>query len=165
MADVHTKAQRSFNMSRIRDKNTKPEILVRSMVHRMGYRYRLHQKDLPGKPDLVLPRHKKVIFVHGCFWHMHNCKYGRVKPATNADFWQKKREGNRERDKRNIRALKKQGWQVLIVWECQVKDAGKLGGILWAFLGKAGKAGEVVSTIQYEIANIRSRLRLEGGGI
>ncbi|MCK5225990.1 MAG: DNA mismatch endonuclease Vsr [Planctomycetes bacterium] len=126
MADVHTKKQRSFNMSRIRGKDTKPEMVVRSMVHQMGYRYRLHDKKLPGKPDLVLKRHKKIIFVHGCFWHVHNCKYGRVKPKTNAEFWEKKRTGNRERDKVNIKKLKKDGWSVLAVWECQIKREGYL---------------------------------------
>ena len=114
MADVHTKEQRSFNMSRIRNKDTRPEILVRSIVHRLGYRYALHRKDLPGKPDIVLTRHRKIIFIHGCFWHMHKCRYGRVKPATNADFWQTKREGNVARDKRNLRKLRKDSWKVLV---------------------------------------------------
>lgn len=122
MADVHTKEQRSFNMSRIRSKDTKPEIIVRSLVHRMGYRFRLHRKDLPGKPDLVLPRHDKVIFVHGCFWHMHRCRQGRVFPKTNAEFWQEKRTGNAERDRRNIRKLRHDGWQVLVIWECWIRD-------------------------------------------
>ena len=121
MVDVHTKSQRSYNMSRIKGKDTKPELIIRSLIHRLGYRFRLHRKDLPGKPDIVLPRHKKIIFVHGCFWHMHNCKNGRVKPATRAKFWQDKRTGNKERDRRNIRALKKLGWDVLVVWECQVR--------------------------------------------
>ncbi len=114
MVDVLTKEQRSFNMSQIRDKNTKPEIIIRSMVHRMGFRFRLHDKSLPGKPDIVLPRHKKVIFVHGCFWHLHNCKYGRVKPATNADFWQAKRLSNKLRDKRNLAELRKTDGKSLI---------------------------------------------------
>ena len=86
----------------------------------MGYRYRLHDKKLPGKPDLVFKRFKKVIFVHGCFWHKHNCRFGRVKPKTNADFWEKKRNGNRERDRKNIRKLKSIGWEVLVIWECQI---------------------------------------------
>jgi DNA mismatch endonuclease (patch repair protein) len=107
-------------MSRIRGKDTKPEMVVRRLVHAMGYRYRLHQKDLPGKPDLVFPCLKKVIFVHGCFWHVHNCRYGRVKPATNAEFWESKRSGNRERDARNRRHLTQLGWQALVIWECQV---------------------------------------------
>lgn len=121
MADVLTPEQRRFNMSQIRSRNTKPEMIVRSLVHRMGYRYRLHRKDLPGKPDLVFPARKKIIFVHGCFFHLHDCSYGRVVPKTNAEFWQNKRQGNAERDKRNIEALQDDGWSVLIVWECMTK--------------------------------------------
>ncbi|HEW79850.1 MAG TPA: DNA mismatch endonuclease Vsr [Phycisphaerales bacterium] len=132
--DVHTKEQRSFNMSRIRDKNTRPEMLVRSLTHHMGYRYRLHQKNLPGKPDLVFKRHKKVIFVHGCFWHMHNCRYGKVTPKTNRKFWQTKREGNVTRDKANIRKLRRLGWKVLTVWECQTRNEEKLTKKLDKFL-------------------------------
>jgi len=133
LVDAHTKEQRSFNMSRIRGKDTKPELVVRSFVHRLGYRFRLHCKDLPGKPDIVLPCHKKIIFVHGCFWHMHTCKKGKSTPATRAKFWQDKRTGNKEREKRNIRELKKAGWDVLVVWECQVKSgvfAGRVLGFL-----------------------------------
>ena len=122
MADVHSKAQLSFNMSRIRGKDTKPEMIVRSLVHQMGFRFRLHRKDLPGKPDLVLPRHNKVIFVHGCFWHMHWCRYGRVVPKTNTEFWQNKRIGNVERDRRNIRKLRRVGWKTLVIWECWTRD-------------------------------------------
>ncbi len=125
MADVLTKLQRSFNMSKIRDKNTKPEIIVRSIVYRMGFRYRLHNKNLPGKPDIVLTRHKKIIFVHGCFWHLHKCRYGKVKPATNVNFWEKKRSDNQERDKRNIKELKKLGWDVLVIWECELKKSSE----------------------------------------
>ena len=112
------------------------EMKIRSLVHSMGYRFRLHCKDLPGKPDLVLPRHHKIIFVHGCFWHIHNCKYGKVKPKTNADFWQKKRAGNKERDRRNIRELKKLGWKVLVVWECWTKKPDLLNARLGNFLVK-----------------------------
>lgn len=122
MVDVHTKKQRSYNMSRIRGKDTKPERIVRSMLHQMGYRFRLHRSDLPGKPDIVLPKHRTVIFVHGCFWHMHNCKYGRVTPQTNTEFWQNKRSGNVERDRANRRKLIKLGWRVVTVWECWTKD-------------------------------------------
>src|SRR5688572_13634011 len=134
MPDVLTPQQRSFNMSRIRNRDTKPEILVRSIVHRLGYRYRLHKRDLPGKPDLVLVRHGKIINVHGCFFHMHTCKYGRVVPATNAEFWLTKRSGNVVRDKRNLRSLKKAGWSVLTVWECETKNILKLGKKLNSFL-------------------------------
>lgn len=123
--DVHTPEQRRRNMSRIRSKDTKPEMVVRKMVHGMGYRYRLHRKDLPGKPDLVFPSMKMVIFVHGCFWHMHRCRFGRVKPETNAEFWEKKRKSNVERDKKNRKQLKKQGWDVLVIWECWLRDKVK----------------------------------------
>ena len=122
MADVHTSRQRSYNMSRIRSRDTKPEMIVRSLVHQMGFRFRLHRRDLAGKPDLVLPRHHKVIFVHGCFWHMHQCRYGRVTPKTNAEFWQTKRTQNVVRDRRNLRSLRRDGWQVLVVWECWTRD-------------------------------------------
>jgi len=134
MVDVLTKKQRSFNMSQIRDKNTKPEIIIRSVIHRMGFRFRLHDKNLPGKPDIVLPRHKKVIFVHGCFWHLHNCRYGRVKPATNAKFWQTKRLSNKTRDKKTLAQLKKLGWQVLIIWECQLRNPTQISHKLQSFL-------------------------------
>jgi len=134
MVDVHTKKQRSYNMSQIKCRNTKPEMIVRSIVHRMGYRYSLHRKDLPGKPDMVFVRHGKIIFVHGCFWHMHNCRYGKVKPATNSKFWQTKRESNVARDKINLRELKKQGWKVLTVWECQIRSVRTLKSRIVKFL-------------------------------
>ena len=122
MSDVHTPEQRSFNMSRIRSRDTKPEMIVRSLVHQMGYRFRLHVKGLPGTPDLVLAVHRKVIFVHGCFWHMHRCRYGKVTPVTNTEFWQNKRGGNVTRDQRNRRKLKAAGWSVLVIWECWTRD-------------------------------------------
>lgn len=125
MTDVHSRKQRSFNMSRIQSKNTKPELIVRSIVHQMGFRFRLHAKSLPGKPDLVLPVHRKVIFVHGCFWHCHRCRYGRVTPATNSEFWQKKRADNVARDRKNRRRLKADNWSVLVVWECWTRKPEK----------------------------------------
>lgn len=134
MVDVHNKKQRSFNMSRIRSHNTKPEKKVRSLIHEMGFRFRLHRKDLPGKPDVVLPKHKKIIFVHGCFWHLHDCKYGKVQPKTNTDFWNNKRTENKLRDKKNIEELKKMGWKILIIWGCQTKDTGVLRSKLYDFL-------------------------------
>ena len=135
MPDVHTTEQRSFNMSRIRSKDTKPEMIVRSIVHQLGYRFRLHVKGLPGTPDLVFPRQRKIIFVHGCFWHMHRCRYGRVTPATNAEFWRKKREGNVIRDRRNRRHLRNAGWSVMVIPECWTKDVdGKLVPRLIRFL-------------------------------
>ncbi len=134
MTDVLTSEQRHRCMSHIRNKNTSPELKVRKMVHSMGFRYRLHVKGLPGKPDLVFPRMKKVIFVHGCFWHLHSCKYGRVKPSTNAGFWKTKRENNKERDMRNRKILENEGWKVLYVWECQTKNESKLKTVLIKFL-------------------------------
>jgi DNA mismatch endonuclease (patch repair protein) len=122
MTDVHSAEQRSFNMSRIRSKDTKPEMFVRSLVHQMGFRFRLHVPGLPGKPDLVLRSRRKVIFVHGCFWHLHCCRFGRVVPATNAEFWLNKRRANSERDRRNRRILKNAGWSVLVIWECWTRS-------------------------------------------
>lgn len=122
MADVHTPKQRRYNMSRIRGRDTKPEMIVRKAVHAMGYRFRLHQRNLPGKPDLVFPSRRKIIFVHGCFWHYHNCPAGRVKPKTNSDFWAEKIKQNTERDCKHMAALKSLGWDVLVVWECQIRD-------------------------------------------
>jgi DNA mismatch endonuclease (patch repair protein) len=138
MTDVLTPQQRSFNMSRIRSRDTRPERIVRSIVHRLGFRYRLHKKDLPGKPDLVLVRHRKIIDVHGCFFHMHNCRYGKVRPVTNAEFWETKRQSNRKRDRRNAGLLKRAGWQVLIVWECQTRNLDSLQNTLFGFLVDKG---------------------------
>lgn len=121
MTDVHTPETRSYNMSRIQGRNTKPELRVRKLLHGMGFRYRLHVKDLPGKPDLVFPRAKTVLFVHGCFWHMHRCKYGKPAPATNRTFWADKRRGNTERDRRNRQKLRTAGWKVFEIWECHTR--------------------------------------------
>jgi DNA mismatch endonuclease (patch repair protein) len=126
MTDVHTPQQRSRNMAAIRSKNTKPEIVVRRLLCEMGLRYRLHRADLPGKPDIVMPGRKVAIFVHGCFFHMHKCRYGRVMPATNSEFWQTKRKGNAARDRRNVRQLRKLGWQVVTVWECDTKEPDRV---------------------------------------
>ncbi len=113
--------QRSRNMSAIKSKNTKPEIAVRKLLHSLGYRFRLHRKDLPGSPDIVLPKYKTVIFVHGCFWHRHeNCKYAST-PKTRSEFWESKFEGNIKRDKINQTNLIKLGWKIIIVWECDLK--------------------------------------------
>ena len=134
MTDVLTPEQRKLNMSRIRGRNTRPEMIVRSLIHKMGFRYRLYRRDLPGKPDLVFPARHKVVFVHGCFWHMHDCRYGRVTPATNPEFWQSKRLGTVERDKRNVTDLERAGWKVLIVWECWTKTPDLLQERLREFL-------------------------------
>lgn len=126
MVDVLTEEQRKYCMSRIRGKDTKPEMVVRRLTHSLGYRYRLHVRTLPGCPDLVFPSRKKVIFVHGCFWHRHNCRYGRVKPSTRKKFWQAKLERNKERHKRNRRKLQSKGWRILTIWECQTKKPEKM---------------------------------------
>jgi DNA mismatch endonuclease, patch repair protein len=123
-------------MARVRNRDTTPELLVRQVVHGLGYRYRLHGKGLPGKPDLVFASRRKVIFVHGCFWHRHpdpNCKLARL-PKSRHDFWLPKLEGNRARDERTIQALTHQGWQVLEMWECQCKRGEHLENTIRGFL-------------------------------
>lgn len=121
MTDVHDKATRSYNMSRIKGTDTKPEMLVRKYLHANGIRYRLHNKNLPGKPDLTLTKYHTVIFVHGCFWHGHNgCKYF-VIPQTRKEFWVNKIEGNKVRDLQNTKQLKEEGWNVITVFECELK--------------------------------------------
>ncbi len=132
--DVLTPDQRSYCMSRIRGKDTKPELVVRRLLHAMGYRYRLHDRRLPGSPDLVFPKYRKVVFVHGCFWHRHRCRFGRVMPSTRKDFWVEKLEKNRQRDTRNRRALRQLGWVVLVVWECQIRRREWLAEHLLEFL-------------------------------
>ena len=112
--------QRSALMSRVKTKGTKPELVVRSALHRLGYRYRLHRKDLPGKPDLVFPSRHKAIFVHGCFWHGHDCSRGKL-PQTNEEFWKTKIDKNKARDEGVIKTLQSLGWEVLVVWECEIR--------------------------------------------
>ena len=125
MADVHTPEQRSYNMSRIHGKNTKPEELVRKYLFSQGFRYRKNDARLPGKPDIVLPKYKTVIFVNGCFWHGHEgCRYF-IWPKNNAEFWKAKISGNIQRDEQCIHLLKDQGWNVLVVWECELKKANR----------------------------------------
>ena len=121
--DVHSRETRSYNMSQIKGKNTKPEMLVRKFLHAHGYRYKLHDKSLPGKPDIVLPKYKTVIFVHGCFWHGHkDCKYF-VIPKTRTDWWVNKINGNIANDNKASQALKKEGWKIITIWECNLKPA------------------------------------------
>lgn len=120
--DTLSTEERSKLMSRIRGKNTKPELLVRSWLHRHGFRFRLHRKDLPGKPDIVLPKYKAVILVHGCFWHQHMGCRNATMPKTNRDFWEKKLSGNTARDNRACLLLKDLGFSVIVVWECEVLD-------------------------------------------
>lgn len=122
MVDTLTPAQRSERMSKIRSRDTKPEIALRKAFHRMGFRFRLQGRELPGKPDIVLPKYRTVVFVHGCFWHRHlKCKVATT-PKSNTEFWQGKFDRNVERDTQNIAALEALGWNVLIFWECEIKD-------------------------------------------
>lgn len=125
MADVHNKETRSYNMSRIKGKDTKPELLVRKFLFSRGFRYKLHDKSLPGKPDLVFPKYKTVIFVHGCFWHGHEgCKYA-VIPKTKTEWWENKIKKTKVKDEENISALIAMGWKVIEVWECELKRSNR----------------------------------------
>ena len=126
MVDRLSKEHRSWNMSRIRSGDTQPELAVRSMLHRLGYRFRLNRKDLPGSPDIVLSRYRAVVFVHGCFWHRHtSCRFAYT-PKSRADFWLAKFEGNVARDLKVRKELILLGWNVLVVWECEIHDTAKL---------------------------------------
>lgn len=121
-------------MSRVKSTNTTPELVVRRLVHSLGYRYRLHGATLPGKPDLVFASRRKVIFVHGCYWHGHSCKRGARLPSTRRDYWLPKLARNQERDARNIASLEQLGWDVLVIWECELKDRIALAARLTYFL-------------------------------
>ncbi|MBY0475380.1 MAG: very short patch repair endonuclease [Nitrosomonas sp.] len=133
MLDTITKEKRSEIMSKVRSKNTSPELAVRKLVFSLGYRYRLHAKNLPGKPDLVFSGRKKVIFVHGCFWHGHDCTRGSA-PATNKEFWLPKLEKNKVRDAETFRLLNSMSWSVLVIWQCQMKDEDDLKTTIINFL-------------------------------
>jgi DNA mismatch endonuclease (patch repair protein) len=136
MADTLTPRQRSERMALIRGKDTGPELTVRRLVHGMGYRFRLHRRELPGRPDLVFVTRRKVIFVHGCFWHHHDdsdCKLARL-PKSRLDFWLPKLQANASRDARNQQELMSKGWQVMIIWECELNDLASLGKIIRSFL-------------------------------
>ncbi len=123
-------------MRAVKSRDTKPELAVRRLVHSMGYRYRLHRADLPGKPDLVFPARRKIVFVHGCWWHGHDCKRGAREPASNQDYWLPKMRRNRERDTENESRLREDGWDVLTIWECQIKDKEVLANTFRDFLGE-----------------------------
>ena len=141
MPDRFTTEIRSKIMSKIRGKNTKPEIIVRKLIHGMGYRYRLHAKNLPGKPDIIFASRRKVIFVHGCFWHRHpdpNCTLARL-PKSRLDFWRTKLEHNRRRDLSHLKKLKQLGWDHLVIWECQLKNLASISARARAFLEKRRK--------------------------
>lgn len=126
MADMLSKDMRSWNMSRIRSKNTQPEITVRSLLHRLGYRFRLHVNTLPGKPDIVLPKYKTVVFVHGCFWHRHSGCKRCTTPSSNKKYWTVKFLRNVSRDKSHRYQLRKAGWRVLVLWECETRNPLKI---------------------------------------
>ena len=134
--DTLTRAERSERMARVKGKDTGPEIVVRRVAYGLGYRYRLHGRGLPGKPDLVFKKRRKLIFVHGCFWHRHaakSCKLARL-PKSRLDFWRQKLELNRLRDVKNLRALRKAGWRVLVIWECELIDLRRVRRRLRSFL-------------------------------
>lgn len=133
-SDRLSREERSAHMRRIRKTDTKPELTVRRLVHRMGFRYRLYRRDLPGTPDLVFPRLRKVILVHGCFWHRHDCPLGRKQPFANPDYWLPKFARNAARDEKVRAQLAALGWQHLIVWECETRDHERLAGVIEAFL-------------------------------
>ena len=119
--DIWSKQKRSEVMSKIRGENTKPEMILRSHLFRLGFRFRVHKKDLPGKPDIVFPKYQTIIFVHGCFWHYHkDCREGRI-PSTNSKFWKEKLFKNVEKDKRHTEALQELGWKVIVIWECEIE--------------------------------------------
>ena len=133
MVDTRTQKQRSAIMRSVRTKNTGPEILVRRKLHALGYRFRLHRKDLPGKPDIVLPVRRKAIFVHGCFWHGHDCPKGRL-PKSKLEYWEPKIKANIERDRKRLAELRTLGWSVLVLWQCQIVQQNLLESKLLRFL-------------------------------
>lgn len=134
MADNHTKEIRSKNMSHIRCKDTKPEIIVRSFLHKNGFRFRKNDKRYPGKPDIVLPKYKTVIYINGCFWHMHDCDRF-VFPKSNTDYWINKLNNNRKRDMKHYEDMRKDGWKVILVWECEISEE-RLNKLILEIKGK-----------------------------
>lgn len=134
--DTRTPDQRRRIMQAVKSRNTAPELMVRRLLHAMGYRFRLHRKDLPGRPDIVLPKHRKVVFVHGCFWHAHGCPKGQP-PKSRHDYWLPKLEANVNRDRAKIAELQQLGWSVLVVWQCETKDVDALRLRLQAFVDEA----------------------------
>lgn len=134
--DNLSQVQRSLTMARIRSRDTKPEMIVRQLIHRLGFRYRLHDSSLPGRPDIVLRRLKKIVLVNGCFWHRHRCKLGKPIPATHRAYWLGKLQKNVERDRRNRELLRRGGWQVLVLWECWMNRPDALAARLAHFLSE-----------------------------
>jgi DNA mismatch endonuclease (patch repair protein) len=139
MVDNRTSESRSALMSRIRSKDTAPELTIRRLLHARGYRFRLHLRHLPGRPDIVFSSRRKVIFVNGCFWHGHGCRIGKL-PKSRNEFWEAKIEANRARDLRNRTELDSMGWEVLTIWQCDIRSVEKLGPKLFTFLGPPGKS-------------------------
>lgn len=125
---------RRRTMQAVKSRDTKPEMMVRRLIHRAGYRYRLHRSDLPGKPDLTFSRLRKIIFVHGCFWHGHDCKHGLREPKENAEYWKRKITGNKERDAKQQAQLRAMGWDILVIWECQLKNHEAVSERIMEFL-------------------------------
>lgn len=132
--DVFSRSKRSEIMSRVKGKDTRPEKIVRTLLHAMGFRFRLHRRDLPGCPDIVLPRHNRIILVHGCFWHGHTRCRKKKLPQTNADFWRDKISANVKRDRTAARELRSLGWSLLVIWECETRDYERLKSRLTKFL-------------------------------
>ena len=132
--DTRTEEQRRRNMQAVKSRDTGPEMIVRRLLHSLGYRYRLHRKDLPGKPDVAFVSRRKAIFVHGCFWHGHSCPKGRL-PKSHLDYWKPKLNGNRERDRQKEEELRSMGWSVLVIWQCEMTDREALARLLQGFLG------------------------------
>lgn len=149
MADTFTREQRSRIMSLIRSKDTKPEMVVRRLVHSLGYRYRLHARDLPGTPDLVFPRLRKIINVSGCFWHMHQCRRFSL-PVSRREYWTARLTRNRQRDRRTRAALRRSGWEVLTIWQCQLRDRTTLVARVTAFLTKQAASRRQSTTKPHE---------------
>ena len=136
--DIVDQDRRSAMMARIRGKDTRPELAVRRMIHALGYRFRLHRRDLPGSPDLVFPRLRKTILVHGCFWHRHpDCRFSTT-PRSNVEFWTRKFQGNQERDRRTLSMLAEMGWNPMVVWECETRDMDSLRERIGSYLGDKG---------------------------
>lgn len=140
MVDTRTPEQRRRIMQSVGQRNTAPEVKVRRALHRLGYRFRLHGKSLPGRPDIVFPSRRKVIFIHGCFWHGHNCSKGRL-PKSRPEYWIPKIESNKARDERRVNELREAGWESLVVWQCEVAKIDEAVGAITRFLGPPGSAG------------------------
>lgn len=145
MADTFTPEVRSRTMRAVKNRNTRPEVIVRRLLHAMGYRFRLHRKDLPGSPDIVLPRYRKVIFVHGCFWHGHPGCNRSTRPTSNTDFWDAKIDRNIARDEKAMQELISLGWQVFTIWECDLRDIESIKRNLTLFLDSTGSNANYLS--------------------